>query len=225
MNLERLGTSRIWFTKFQTQYEMTATMLRPQECCECPNKKFRNHIFNMEEYADWYANKYGNFTYYSDWHGFNLPVKYVFKLYNEFPDLSNKERKLIESVFECGAKQEDYLITCFVEDGTFSATMSHEIAHGLFCTDKKYRKEVKKILKTISDTKIDKLKQVMKEQGYCPSVYLDEIHAYLMGDYRICPIFNKFLNKKQLNSLVPIQEELKKQLKNCADEYNIDICV
>src|SRR5512138_554281 len=62
---------RIFVVRFDTLYELASTFLRFQEHYESP--RFRNRIFSLEEFMDWYAEKTGAFTYFTDWSGFNVP--------------------------------------------------------------------------------------------------------------------------------------------------------
>jgi hypothetical protein len=45
---------------------------------------------------DWYAERYGNFTYYQDWAGFNVPSTALQPFYEgRFDPLSEKEKALL----------------------------------------------------------------------------------------------------------------------------------
>ncbi|MEK7106247.1 MAG: ABC transporter ATP-binding protein, partial [Patescibacteria group bacterium] len=66
----------IYLVEAPTQYALASTFLRFQEHYESP--KFRGQFFSLEEFMDWYAEEYGNFTYYKDWTGFNIP-SYILK--------------------------------------------------------------------------------------------------------------------------------------------------
>ena len=58
---------------FKTQYELSSTFMRVQEFYESPFKNIKNKLFSHIQFMDTYANEYGNFTYTSDWAGFNVP--------------------------------------------------------------------------------------------------------------------------------------------------------
>jgi len=94
-------TDRIHLLIFPTQRDVTLTLLRFQEHYESP--KFRGKIFSLEEFKRWYvANspngiKTGEFTYYTDWNGFNIP-SYVLQPFRDgkFNPLSEQERKFLD---------------------------------------------------------------------------------------------------------------------------------
>src|SRR5882757_828898 len=84
----------IYLLRFKTQYELTSTFLRVQEHYESP--EFHGRIFSLEQYMDWYAEQYGNFTYYQDWSGFNVPSTAFAPFYaGAFDPLTRKERRLL----------------------------------------------------------------------------------------------------------------------------------
>src|ERR1700730_3525707 len=84
----------IYLLRFKTQYQLTATFLRVQEHYESP--RFHGRIFSLEQYMDWYASRYGNFTYYQDWAGFNVPSTALQPFYEgKFDPLSEKEMQLL----------------------------------------------------------------------------------------------------------------------------------
>ncbi len=59
---------------------------------------------------DWYAKRYGNFTYYEDWAGFNVPSTAMQPFYEgKFDPLSEKERQLLQ-LFEGTLSERFYVI-------------------------------------------------------------------------------------------------------------------
>src|SRR5580704_15894322 len=84
----------IYLLCFKTQYELAATFLRVQEYYESP--RFSGRIFSLEQFMDWYAERFGNFTYYQDWTGFNVPSTALRPFYDgRFDPLSEKEKRLL----------------------------------------------------------------------------------------------------------------------------------
>lgn len=121
---------------------------------------------------DWYAVKFGNFTYYQDWGGFNIPSS-ILKPFREgkFDPLSTKEKRLLK-LFE--KIQEPFYIIGVVKPFDL-ATLKHEFVHGLFYTDKTYRAKVLSKIKTLD---IRTFEKALKNAGYHPAVYKDETNAY-----------------------------------------------
>lgn len=160
--------------KFKLKRDLTKTMLRFQEHFESP--KFRNKIFSLEEFKTWYIaqpeNK-GKFDYYSKWSGFNFPSKILKPFYEgQFDPLTAEEKTLLDTLRDEQGKF--YVIATFNNED-----LKHETAHARFHIDAKYRKEVKRIVKTVDTKPICK---ILKEMGYDKSVWVDEVHAYMLED-------------------------------------------
>ena len=124
---------------------------------------------------DWYAQRYGNFTYYEDWAGFNVPSSALKPFYEgKFDPLSEKEKELLR-LFK-GLRERFYVIGVYGSDGKDSLT--YELAHALYFTDDRYRKAVQKAMRGYKTTK---LARQIAAAGYANHVIRDEIHAYLIA--------------------------------------------
>ncbi len=181
MNIEQINITRnIHLLIFDNQIEIASTLLRFEEHYESP--EFRGKIFSLKDYKDWYiansprGKKTGKFTYYTDWDGFNIP-SYVLKPFFEgkFNPLSIKEKKVLD-MFK-NTNEPYYIIAIHREMYELSLLLRHEVAHGLFYTDKNYKKEVLNVLSMFDKEKI--LKGIrINFAGYHQAVMDDEIHAY-----------------------------------------------
>jgi hypothetical protein len=174
----------IFNVKFDSQRVLAETFLRFQEYFESP--KFKGKIFTLNEFKKWYIAHYpgkkeiGKFTYYKDWVAFNIP-SYVLKPFykGKFDPLSEKEQNFLD-LFKDKRRKNFYIIgTCKKRK---ELDLSHEIAHGLFYTNKKYHKEVLGILNKIDPKAKRKIKDHLLEEGYDASVLTDELHAYILAD-------------------------------------------
>jgi len=163
----------IFLLRFRTRRELNSTFLRFQEYYESP--RFRGRIFTLKEYKKWYIKWKGKFSYYSDWSGFNIP-SYVLKPFydGKFNPLSEKEKKFLKLFEE--EKGDFYIIGVFGNLRT--SALKHETAHGLFYTNKNYRREVLRILRK-SD--LWRMKSKLKKAGYDKSFLEDEINAYVIN--------------------------------------------
>jgi len=168
----------VFHLNFPTQYLVTSTFLRFQEHYESP--KYRGKVFTLEEFMDWYAKeqgKNGEFTYFTDWAGFNIPSRVLQKFYaGEFNPLTVKEKQLL-AMF-AGRKEPFYLIGTYGEDD--AETLRHEIAHGLFATNPEYRREVLAVLKPL---KLKPVFGMLRDLGYHWRSWIDEAHAYIGDDH------------------------------------------
>jgi hypothetical protein len=199
-------TERIHLLVFDTQLDLTSTFLRFQEHYESP--KFRGKIFSLDTFKRWYiqnspeGKKKKEFTYYTDWNGFNIP-SYILKPFysGKFDPISKQERQFLE-IFK-DEPEPFYIIGIHKEIKNLSAFIKHEIAHGLFYTDKTYKSEV---LAVLSRFDIEPLKAELRSKaGYHERVLEDECHAYSIDSI------------KKLKT--PVPKELSNKLKQIYRKY------
>ena len=186
MNIEHKNvTPKIHLLIFNSQKEVASTFLRFQEHYESP--KFKDKAFSLEEFKAWYiqnspkGKETSEFTYYSDWNGFNIP-SYVMKPFYEgkFNPLSEQEKNIL--IKFKNEPEPFYIIGVHRGVKNLRAYLIHEVAHGLFYTDKVYRAEV---LNYLSQYPIDKIKEEFRSKaGYHEEVLDDEVHAHTIDTDR-----------------------------------------
>ena len=173
----------IFLLTFPTRRELCSTLLRFEEYYESP--RFKGRIFTFDEYRKWYVKnspkgkKTGRFTYYSDWSGFNIP-SYALKPFYEgkFDPLSREEKLVLERFRKYGTF---YIIA--ISANPNKDILRHEIAHGLFYTNAKYKREILKAIgKIIPKTRKQINDYFKKYNGYHQDVWTDETHAYVMTE-------------------------------------------
>lgn len=173
----RIKTSKdnIIFLEADTQYELASTFMRLQEHYESP--KFRGKQVDLEDYMDWYAKEYGNFTYYSDWNGFNVPGNVVRKFLALHCDgLLSKEETLLDLLKPwIEGDEKFYVIGVWQNDNT----IDHEISHALYYLDPAYKKQQTVALNGMDKLFRSRIATWLKKKGYHPSVTDDETIAYL----------------------------------------------
>lgn len=163
----------IFLLRFKTQYELAATFLRIQEHYESP--RFHGRIFSLEQYMDWYAKRYGNFTYYQDWAGFNVPSTALRSFYEgKFNPLSAKEKQLLRLFKDL---RERFYVIGIYESGDRN-NLTHELAHALFFMDDAYRQDVRMAMRGYDTAG---LASRIAEAGYAKHVIPDEIQAYMIA--------------------------------------------
>jgi len=162
----------IYLLRFKTQYELTSTFLRVQEHYESP--EFHGRVFSLEQYMDWYAARHGNFTYYQDWSGFNVPSTAFAPFHSgAFDPLTHKEKRLLGLFARLRGRF--YVIGVYESRGS---TLTHELAHALFFTDADYRSKVREAMRPY-DTRA--LGRQLARAGYAQHVIEDETQAYLIA--------------------------------------------
>jgi len=198
-----------------TQYELAATFLRMQEFYESP--EFKDTVFDLEEYMDWYASEFGNFTYYSDWNGFNVPGNVVRSFFKEFfasssKQLSRKELDLFNMLEEyIVSDQKFYVIGLWKSDNT----MQHEFSHAFYHLDIDYKNEMLKLLEDVPDSFRHRCHKVLQADGYHPTVFHDESIAYFATN--TMPDFVDMFGKQiPWNKMMPIQVAFEKRF----EKYN-----
>ena len=168
---------KIYLVIAPSQYILAATFMRFQEYYE--SSEFKGRIFAVEEYMDWYAKVYGNFTYFEDWHGFNVPA-HVFDpfLSHKFDPLTKKEQILIDKLHKSGLDLlNDYVIGLTERDVHRKPTLEHEYTHGLLAKNKHFRDEMVAVIMRYHWAPISK---ILEEMSYDKSVWLDEVIAYFL---------------------------------------------
>jgi len=158
---------KVFLVRFDSQYALASTFLRIQEHHESPI--FRNQVFTLEQFMDWYAERFGAFTYYEDWSGFNVPSTAFQPFYDgAFDPLLRKEERLLR-LFR---RERAPFYVIGISDDT---DLKHEIAHALYFTRPEYRDEVRRAMQPYDTTSLHK----RLAPGYHRAVWADEVHAYL----------------------------------------------
>ena len=199
----------IFHLDFKTQYDATATFMRPEEFYECPDPKIRGKYFTFPQLMDSYANRHGHFTYTSDWMGFNVPSHSIKKFFAKFADLSDKEKKLKKLVDKI--RYPKYYII-----GTYKGEdLNHELAHGFYYMSPDYHDEMKRLIERCSIRR--SMIKSLKEKGYNDDQIDDEIQAYL-GTEKMSYLRTAFRKIRTSWKMIPkfrgIYKKFKKELVN-----------
>jgi len=187
-------------------YERAMLFCRVQEFYESPGLQFRNKKFCIWDYFRWYSKKTGCFSYPKDFVGYNLPLIVAKKCY-EINDVQTPYdqtmKDVIDSLWENGKRM--YLIGV---DSLSNSVFDHELAHAFYYCDLSYKNKMDSLTRKISATFLKRFKKNLKEMGYCPSVFKDEVQAYMSTE----------LNKRILKG-IPNKRELHKKYKEVFKKY------
>ncbi len=179
----------IYCVQIDDDYDRAMLFCRYQEFYESPYKKFRGKPFGWMEYMRHYKTSWKKdvFTYPEDWAGYNIPSNVLQQAHSIF--CRDTEYDLImndiywycakDSMEKNDGKQADwYLIGASGKD---LKTMDHEISHGLYYTNKEYKKQVTKLINNIKPNHYQKLKKKLIKMGYVndKKILDDEIHAFM----------------------------------------------
>lgn len=180
---------RIYCATVDDDYDRAMLFCRYQEYYESPYKKFRGKKFSWMQYMKHYkeAWKKRTFTYPDDWSGYNIPSNILDGGVDAFYKETEYDEVMNDIYFYCaidsqnkndGTRCDWYLIGASSKD---KGTMNHEIAHGLYFTNKEYKKKVNELINNIKPTHYDKLKNKLIKMGYVDDKKIidDEIQAFM----------------------------------------------
>lgn len=193
----------IYHIGFEDQLQMAKSLIRFQEHYESP--KFRGKVFTLGEYREWYSNEYGGFTYYKDWTGFNFP-SHVLDNFRKglFDPLSSEEREVLETI---PASLEKFYVIATHSDSSDDDAFLHEVCHGFYYTNHKYRDKVNKALERYPAIEVG---NALIDMGYHNDVIEDETHAYIS-------VNSDILDKKGIS----YPKKLKDRLIRTREDFNI----
>jgi predicted nucleic-acid-binding Zn-ribbon protein len=131
----------------------------------------------MEQYAE--DSDQGTYSWFTDWAGFNVPGTIVRKFFKKASNLSKNERELKKLLTPLLKGREEFYIIG-VKKGDMAA-YEHEIAHGLYLTDKRYKREVKRFVSKLPKDLKKKMIKGLIDLGYKSTdreILMDEVHAF-----------------------------------------------
>lgn len=189
--------------------------LRYQEFYEGASETIRGNKFTIDQYINWYQDNFKNkdmFTYAYDWCGFNIPSISIEECLDRIND-PNEYDRIMEQIFstiKMDTNDNDFYLLGV--DSLDSSLLDHEMAHGMYFTDKDYKNQMDNLTKSLPEETKNELGQIITNMGYNSVVLHDEIQAYMstgltelmsklpnMSDYlsKYKEIFNRYLKKNK----------------------------
>lgn len=178
----------IYGVSIKDHYERTMLFCRYQEFYESPYKEIRGKFFTWEKFMMVYKKKMGNnyFSYPIDWEGFNIPSKVIERAINVFSKDKGPYDEIMSDIwYYC----ENYPLKFekprtkwyLIGYGDNIKTLNHEVAHGLYHTNRKYKSEMDLLVSKIKRKHYNQIKKVLIQMGYVDDKKImdDEIQAYL----------------------------------------------
>ena len=179
----------IYCVMVDDDYDRAMLFCRYQEFYESPYKKFRGKPFTWMEYMRHYKDMWKKkiFTYPEDWSGYNIPSNSLQQSHSIFCKDTEYDAIMNDIYWYCandssekndGRKQDWYLIGASSKD---LKTMNHEIAHGLYFTNKEYRVRMLYQLTLIPNKVREKINKKLIKMGYVndKKILDDESQAFL----------------------------------------------
>lgn len=168
--------------RYDTQEELTHTFVRLQEFYESPLPEIRGNTFSLANFLLAYRATFDS-NYFTDWNGFNVPGHVVTDFFKRFTDLSAEEHDLAQDLIDtigaetvAGDGERFYVIGTWKEED-----VTHEIAHALFYLDRDYKLAMCEEcvnLRAFSPHAAMCFEGWLRQEGYTPQVYADEVQAY-----------------------------------------------
>lgn len=170
----------VYHLEFTSRYNLAMHFIRFQEYYESP--KYHKRFFSLVDYMEWYSAKYdGNFSYPTDWSGFNVPSRSLLPFISTpspIPDPNKYDKymcNLIKAINEKEKGNPFYFIGTRKGD---TSTLRHELSHAWYTVDPEYREKADKLLEQMDQEKRKKAREVLEATEYHPTVIDDEIVAY-----------------------------------------------
>jgi hypothetical protein len=175
---------KIFSVVIENPYDRAMTFCRAQEYYESPNPDFRGKRFSIWDYMEWYSQEHGAFTYPKDWSGFNVPLNKLHKLYSQ---MDQDEVEMFYDNVMIDIMWEIYAMNGYSDKGyvigskdRLGSTFEHELCHGLFATNRAYKKKALELVGKIKKKHYTLMKRNLIRMGYTEKVIDDEIQAYIM---------------------------------------------
>jgi hypothetical protein len=177
------GGDHIWIIKSPDRHTRALMFMRAQEYYESAFEEIVRKQFKVSRFVDVYKQQYGrkDFTYGSDWSGFNIP-SYILEecMFNIPEDEINNWDKLMLDVIRIIRENEGghnyYLLGV---DELANELLEHEFAHAMYYTLPEYKAEMDKITAECDPTVKDMMYKCITEYGYADHVLPDEMQAYM----------------------------------------------
>jgi len=217
MELVETRLKGCYHLKAKNQYELTSTLMRIQEFYESNIDGIRGAYFDIEEFMDAYAEEHGTFSYFEDWVGFNLHNKTIRKFFRYFPTrkLTKKEKAFKKILAPLLKSRKKFSIIATYEKPTKPyTTFEHELAHGLYYLNVKYKRKMDRLTNSLQTFKKSCFKVIMN-MGYAEDVCYDETQAFLATSsesYLKKKGFDKVISKPLIKQYREIFEEYKEQI-------------
>ena len=203
----------IWAIKSPDDHTRALMFMRPQEFYESSFEEIISKQFKVSNFVDIYKQHYGKkeFTYGSDWSGFNIPSTILEDcMFNIPEDEINNWDKLMLSIINIIKEKEGghnyYLLGV---DELSNRLLEHEFAHAMYFTLPEYKDEMSKMNDECDSNVKDMMYKCITEYGYADHVLPDELQAYMSTG----------LGSKMEEMNIPDIEIWQQKYRNIFDEY------
>lgn len=164
----------------KSRYELISTLIRVQEFYESDIPTIRGNVFTFEEFVDAYAAQQGNFTYFTDWNGFNLPGDAIRTFCEVFKGQLRKREEAFLTELRYRLDGQEWQTSDYTVIGTWrDDDIDHEYAHAFWQTSPEYRMAMEELMLALDPDWAREFAGALKSKGYVEDVLADEIQAYV----------------------------------------------
>ena len=174
---------RIWAIKSPDSHTRALMFMRPQEFYESSFEEIIGKQFKVSDFVNIYKQHYGKqqFTYGSDWAGFNIPSNILEECMFNIPEdeINNWDKLMlsaINTIKEIEGEHNYYLLGV---DELSNRLLEHEFAHAMWFTLPDYKSEMSKLNDECDPVVKDMMCKCITEYGYADHVLPDELQAYM----------------------------------------------
>lgn len=159
---------------FNTQKELALTMGRPQEYYESDIPELYRRVFTYEDFVSAYTSDTGHFEYLHSWRGYNIPGHILEEFFDHFL-LTPREVQLLHVVRE--HRDRPYYV--IASSRMHPDVLDHELVHAHYYLNSEYHEQAEHLVEHMDPEVKQQLVDKFTEWGYNPSVFVDEINAYM----------------------------------------------
>lgn len=173
----------IWAIKSPDTHTRALMFMRAQEYYESAFEEIVGKQFKVSKYVDIYKLHYGrrDFTYGSDWAGFNIPSTILEECMFGIPEdeINNWDKLMLGIIDIIKENEEDHTYYLLGVDELKNNVLEHEFAHAMYFTLPEYKLEMDKLTHECDFVVKDTMLKCIIEYGYADHVLADELQAYL----------------------------------------------
>lgn len=203
----------IWAIKSPDSDTRALMFMRPQEFYESSFEEIIGKQFKVSDFVNIYKQHYGKqqFTYGSDWSGFNIPSNILEECMFNIPEdeINNWDKLMLSTINTIKEVEGDHNYYLLGVDELSNHLLEHEFAHAMYFTLPEYKAEMTKMNSECDPTVKDMMCKCITEYGYADHVLPDELQAYMSTG----------LGSKMEEMNIPDIEIWQEKYKNIFDKY------
>ena len=203
----------IWAIKSPDSHTRALMFMRPQEFYESSFEEIIGKQFKVSDFVNIYKQHYGKqqFTYGSDWAGFNIPSNILEECMFNIPEdeINNWDKLMLSTINTIKEVEGEHNYYLLGVDELSNRLLEHEFAHAMWFTLPEYKSEMSKLNDECDPTVKDMMCKCITEYGYADHVLPDELQAYMSTG----------LGKKMIEMNIPNIEVWQQKYREVFDNY------